>query len=807
MKSAEFNRALTALMKCNKVIRENHDELSLLNDLCRVIVQDVGYRLAWVGYKEYDEERHVSPVSSCGLNAGYVEKANIVWSEEVRGLGPTGTSIRSEKPVVCQNMTTDEKLKPWREDAIMRGYASSIALPLIIDDFVIGALTIYAIEPNAFNTDEVELLQELAASLSFGISHIRQNKTNEEITHSLGESEQRYKTIYNEMAMPILIINPDTLEMKDVNEKACLFYGYSRDEFLKKRLTDIQTLPKEKLLSIASEIIGKKREFLATSHRTSSGELRDIEVYTGVVTIQGKDYVCSTIHDITQRKIIEEQREQFRKFFNSSEDLMVMADPNGAFKSTNPACTKVLGYSESELLSKPFIDFVHPDDRQSTLDEMARQIQRGYSLNFENRYVCKDGSFRYLSWHANFIAEEGITYATARDITDRKMLEISLIKASEVRIRLEERYKRILSASIEGFWMLDMEGNILQANEAYCKMSGYTQEELTHMNVRDIDAIETPEETKRRLMTIEEIGCVRFESKHRCKGGRIMDVDVSVNFIKQDNIMFSFIRDITSRKQMEEAIRQQNLNLQKKVEEEVAKNRERDQLVYEQSRHLSMGELLVNISHHWRQPLCGVSLSVQDIKDAYLHNELDGQYLNKNIEIAMSELKSLSDTIDNFRNFYIHDKEQKEFNISDEINKADALIEGYVKERDIVINKDLDTTLTTRGYPNEFAQVILNILTNAKDSFERMDLPDGIIKIKLYKDGGTGRKIITIMNNGGEVAEDIISKVFDPYFTTKDKTRGTGMGLYMAKVIIEKNMNGTIAMRNSDGWCELRIEL
>ncbi|MBF0568757.1 MAG: PAS domain S-box protein [Nitrospirae bacterium] len=387
------------------------------------------------------------------------------------------------------------------------------------------------------------------------------------------------------------------------------------------------------------------------------------------------------------------------------------------------------------------------------------------------------------------------------------MLEISLIKASEVRIRLEERYKRILSASIEGFWMLDMEGNILQANEAYCKMSGYTQEELTHMNVRDIDAIETPEETKRRLMTIEEIGCVRFESKHRCKGGRIMDVDVSVNFIKQDNIMFSFIRDITSRKQMEEAIRQQNLNLQKKVEEEVAKNRERDQLVYEQSRHLSMGELLVNISHHWRQPLCGVSLSVQDIKDAYLHNELDGQYLNKNIEIAMSELKSLSDTIDNFRNFYIHDKEQKEFNISDEINKADALIEGYVKERDIVINKDLDTTLTTRGYPNEFAQVILNILTNAKDSFERMDLPDGIIKIKLYKDGGTGRKIITIMNNGGEVAEDIISKVFDPYFTTKDKTRGTGMGLYMAKVIIEKNMNGTIAMRNSDGWCELRIEL
>ncbi|MBF0555401.1 MAG: GAF domain-containing protein, partial [Nitrospirae bacterium] len=277
MRSTEFNRALTALMKCNKVIRESHDELPLLKDLCKVIVQDAGYRLTWVGYKEDDEERHVSPVAYCGLNAGYVEKADIVWSEEERGMGPTGTSIRSKKPVTCQNMTTDEKLKPWREEAIMRGYASSIALPLIIDDIVIGALTIYAIESDAFNDDAVELLQELAESLSFGISHIRQNKTNKETTQGLYEGQQRYRGIFNEIAMPVLIINPDTLEIKDVNKKACQFYGYSKDEFLKKRLTDIQTLPEEKLKEIASEIVNKNSNFLTTRHHTSSGELKDVE--------------------------------------------------------------------------------------------------------------------------------------------------------------------------------------------------------------------------------------------------------------------------------------------------------------------------------------------------------------------------------------------------------------------------------------------------------------------------------------------------------------------------------------------------
>jgi signal transduction histidine kinase len=338
-------------------------------------------------------------------------------------------------------------------------------------------------------------------------------------------------------------------------------------------------------------------------------------------------------------------------------------------------------------------------------------------------------------------------------------------------------------------------------------MLGYTQEELLQMTIGEIEGLETPDDIRNRIMKIKETGGDRFETKHMCKNGRIIDVEISVNLVKAENLMFVFIRDITERKQMEDEIKTMNLNLQKRVEDAIAKNRAKDQLMYEQSRHISMGELLINISHHWRQPLCSVGLSVQDIKDAWLHHELDETYLNKNIETAMSELKELSDTIDNFRNFYVHAKEQREFNIADEINKADTLISGYVREKAIVIDKELDEGLTVQGYPNEFAQVILNILTNAKDKFERMNVTGGIIKIKLYRDGATGRKIITITDNGGEIPDDIINKVFDPYFTTKDKTRGTGMGLYMAKVIIEKNMNGTLSIRNIDGWCELRIEL
>lgn len=137
-----------------------------------------------------------------------------------------------------------------------------------------------------------------------------------------------------------------------------------------------------------------------------------------------------TAQDITERKEAELEREQFFKFFNLSTDIMVIADPNGAFKRVNPTCLNALGYTEDELLSKPFIEFVHPDDKQSTLDEMARQIKTGSTLHFENRYIRKDDGAIWLSWRANYDKIEGITYATGRDITDQKKAEMDLAKVN-----------------------------------------------------------------------------------------------------------------------------------------------------------------------------------------------------------------------------------------------------------------------------------------------------------------------------------------------------------------------------------------
>lgn len=166
----------------------------------------------------------------------------------------------------------------------------------------------------------------------------------------------------------------------------------------------------------------------------------EIKVYSP----QKGQFAC-LYDDITERIVAEKEKEQYFKFFQTSKDIMCMANPNGSFIKTNPACTELLGYAEEELISKPFVDFVVPEDKQSTLDEMAKQIQMGSTLNFENRYRCKDGSVKWLAWRAIFVKEEGVTYAIARDITESKKVELIITEQNLELQKLNANKDRFLS--------------------------------------------------------------------------------------------------------------------------------------------------------------------------------------------------------------------------------------------------------------------------------------------------------------------------------------------------------------------------
>lgn len=250
--------------------------------------------------------------------------------------------------------------------------------------------------------------------------------------------------------------------------------------------------------------------------------------------------------DITDRKRLELERAQYYTLFKAASDLMVIADPKGCFMHVNPAALKILGYSEAELLARPFMEFVHPDDRRATEEEMDRQLQCGFSLNFENRYLCKDGSTRWLSWRAVFVQSEGCTYATARDITEFKRIQEALAES-------EERYRSLFEQSQAPMLVLDpKDGAILSANPAASRFYGWSREELLRMRIQDINTL-NPDEVRKRL---EEVGSGvhrHFEFRHRLADGSVRDVESFGSPLQEGgrSLIYAILHDITERKQAE----------------------------------------------------------------------------------------------------------------------------------------------------------------------------------------------------------------------------------------------------------------
>jgi len=204
-------RALKVLGEGNHILVHATKESDLLDKICQIIVETGGYRLAWVGFAEQDEGKTVRPVAQAGYEDGYLKIVNITWADAERGRGPVGTAIRTGKPYIAKNILTDPNFAPWRNEAARRGYASVIGLPLIANGHIFGTLAIYAAEPDAFDSEEVKLLMELANDLAYGIMMLR---TRTEHKRAEEELKQSFKKLRKTMEGTIQVMAL-TVEMKD----------------------------------------------------------------------------------------------------------------------------------------------------------------------------------------------------------------------------------------------------------------------------------------------------------------------------------------------------------------------------------------------------------------------------------------------------------------------------------------------------------------------------------------------------------------------------------------------------------------
>ncbi|QXE92007.1 GAF domain-containing protein [Geomonas subterranea] len=232
---------------------------------------------------------------------------------------------------------------------------------------------------------------------------------------------------------------------------------------------------------------------------------------------------------------------------------------------------------------------------------------------------------------------------------------------------------------------------------------------------------------------------------------------------------------------------------------------EKERMLLQQSRLAALGEMISNIAHQWRQPLNELGLIVQELPIMFDRGEFTRAYLGESVARFMKVLSHTSRTIDDFRNFFKPDKEAVPFRVAEVVGKTLSLVQESFRHLQIAVELKTCGDPRITGHPNEFSQAILNILFNARDAFLDRKIDKRQITVTVVEE--QGRSVVTVRDNAGGIPEAILDKIFDPYFTTRGPDRGTGIGLYMSKVIIEKNIPGRLSARNVEEGAEFRIEV
>ncbi|MGP2656702.1 cache domain-containing protein [Malaciobacter sp. WC5094] len=362
-----------------------------------------------------------------------------------------------------------------------------------------------------------------------------------------------------------------------------------------------------------------------------------------------------------------------------------------------------------------------------------------------------------------------------------KKIELLFNKYKKTVKENEEKYALLFNYSNDGFIISEVNKsstNILSLNSTALKTIGYETKEILYQDFFNLFENLTLDDIIAEKSLFRTVKLFTKENKPRT-----IELNAMMYLYEDKKLIFASLRDITERTLLkEEKLKQEKLLIQK-------------------SKMAAMGEMIGNIAHQWRQPLSQISGLFFDIESAYDFKELDKKYLTKRVDEANDILEYMSRTIDDFRNFFNPNSIREEFNIKETITNAVKIVNSTLNYHNIQIQIQIDQELKINGYKNEYAQAIINIISNAKDILIERKIKDPLIKIYM-KDKNT----LCIEDNAGGINKEIIEKIFDPYFTTKFDY-GTGIGLYMTKLIIEEKMNGVIEVENSQLGAIFSIEI
>jgi len=470
----------------------------------------------------------------------------------------------------------------------------------------------------------------------------------------------------------------------------------------------------------------------------------------------------------------------------------------------------ILGYTDGELTVgfDSWSSLIHDDDKAKVLEYIDTMLRDRIptTIEIEYRMRCKDGGYKWIKdrfklfLNANHQASKivGVVY----DISNDKKLEDNLKNFNlELKARMnaeiakrtssERKFEQIFNSGVDAFLLAPIRDEnqidyICDTNSMAYSLSGYNKGELEFLKPNMLfEDFDTLVEDFFKLGEIKE-----SQSILTTKDNRKIAVSLNLTMTEVGSSRYLLIeaKDISEQKRIE------------------AENAQQMKVMMHQSKLALMGEMISAIAHQWRQPLNALGITVQDMKGAWKYGEVNEKYIEDTVCESMKYINQMSKTIDDFRSFFKAGKEKSNFCPRDEIAKVLEILSAQLSTDEITVNiGERLEECSIFGYPDEFRQVIINLINNAKDALVETRKSDRVIDISF--DSIDGKKVISVSDNAGGIDDSIIFRIFEPYFTTKEQGKGTGIGLYMSKNIIEHSMHGKIEASNSAQGAVFKIIL
>lgn len=380
----------------------------------------------------------------------------------------------------------------------------------------------------------------------------------------------------------------------------------------------------------------------------------------------------------------------------------------------------------------------------------------------------------------------------------------------------KELFERLFIESSDGVLLSKFQSNkVHNCNEVAYKLLGYEKkEEFLTLRPEDVVPLTQPDGSfsleiiGKKINDAVKNGSSHFELVYRKKDGLNIWLDVVITslLVDDENLLHIVWRDIDNRKKMEEKLGFLTYRLEEKVKLEVEKNAEKTKQLVQQSRLAQMGEMISMIAHQWRQPLTAISATTNNLLIRMMLDEkITSDELREEINLISNYSQHLSMTIDDFRNFFKSDKNKVQTTLENIVNNSISIVKSSIDSNGITLEINFNCNKYLNLFATEINQVVLNLIKNAEDAIVENLVINSKIEIKTYIENSNA--VLEIIDNAGGVPEDIMDKIFDPYFSTKKTKEGTGLGLYMSKIIINDHCNGNLSVQNYENGAIFKVEI